>query len=313
MFQIKKIERTLGVARTKRAYDLPLNKDKGNNFLKILMGLMTFLAILALSGSFVLSEIKQRWSSGLENKATVEIAASDSNGIILGPESMEKLSDQTEKFLQSHPVIENVEKMPQSDIIALVAPWLGEDLAFDQIPLPIIFTVSFKDDVRFDIETITDRLASISPNVRLDTHESWLNDVLRFAGALKFAAIMITLIIGITTVVSVAGSVQARMAIYHEELELLHLMGAGDHYISNQLQRYMLILCFKGAAIGALAGGFVLLIISWISGHMDISLLPDFSLSGFQFLTLVILPCLVALLGMFTARQTVLRVLEQMP
>jgi cell division transport system permease protein len=226
---------------------------------------------------------------------------------------MDRLSEQTEAFLKTHPAVENVEKMEQSEIIALVAPWLGEDLAFDQIPLPIILTVSFKDDIQFDMETITDRLTSISPNIRLDTHESWLNDVLRFAGALKFAAIMITLIIGITTVVSVAGSVQARMAIYHEELELLHLMGAGDQYISNQLQRYILILCFQGAAIGALAGGLALLIIGWISGQMDISLLPDFSLSFLQLFILVILPCLVALLGMFTARQTVLRVLEQMP
>ena len=313
MLKIKKIERSLGVAREKRSYDLPLNKDKGNNFLKILMGLMTFLAILALSGSFVLSEIKSRWSSGLENKATVEIAASDSNGIILGQESMDRLSAQTEEFLKKHPAVENIEKMEQSEIVALVAPWLGEDLAFDQIPLPTILTISFNNDIQFDMETITEPLAAISPNIRLDTHESWLNDVLRFTGALKFAAIMITLIIGITTIVSVAGSVQARMAIYHEELELLHLMGAGDQYISRQLQRYILILCFQGAAIGALAGGFTLLIIGWISGKMDISLLPDFSLSLFQLLILVILPCLIALLGMFTARQTVLRVLEQMP
>ena len=124
MLKLKKIERSLGVSRQKRAYDLPLNKDKGNSFLKILMGLMTFLAILALSGSFVLSEIKQRWSSGLENKATVEIAAHDANGIILGPESMESLTGRTENFLKQHPAIENFEKMEQSEIIALVSPWL---------------------------------------------------------------------------------------------------------------------------------------------------------------------------------------------
>ena len=189
----------------------------------------------------------------------------------------------------------------------------GEDLAFDQIPLPQIFTITFKDDVLFDMDSIAQDLKNISPNVRLDTHESWLSDVLRFTGALKFAALMITLIIGVTTVVSVAGSVQSRMAIYKEELELLHLMGAGDDYISGQLQRYMLILCFKGAAIGAAAGGVAILIVSWIAGKMDISLLPDFTMGGFQLFILVILPCLVALIAMFTARHTVLRALQQMP
>lgn len=313
MLRFKKLERSLGVAHGKRRYDLPLDKDKGNTFLKILMGLMTFLGIMALSGSFVLSEIKTRWSSGLENKATVEIAASDENGIILGPKSMDQITERAEKFLQTHPAIENVERMPKEDIIALVSPWLGEDLAFDEIPIPAILTISFKDNIQFDMDSITDKLAAISPNVKLDTHENWLTDVLRFTGALKFAAIMITLIIGITTIVSVAGAVQSRMAIYHEELELLHLMGAADDYISGQLQRYILILCLQGAAIGAVAGGFVLLILSWIAGHMDISLLPDFSLSGFQTLILFILPAIIAVIGMFTARQTVLRTLEQMP
>jgi cell division transport system permease protein len=313
MLKIKKIERSLGVARGKREYDLPLNKDKGNNFLKILMGLMTFLAILALSSSFVLSEIKQRWSSGLENKATVEIVASDENGTILSKDRMAELTQRAENFLKEHPAVENVEVMQEQEIAELISPWLGEDLAFDQIPLPSILTVSFKDDVVFDMDTVTAKLQTISPNIKLDTHESWLNDVLRFAGALKFAAIMITLIIIITTIVGVAGAVQARMAIYHEELELLHLMGAGDRYIANQLQRYILFLCFQGAAIGAVIGGLTLLIIGWVSGRMDISLLPDFTLNSFQTFILVILPVLVALLGMLTARHTVLRVLEQMP
>lgn len=313
MFKLKKIERTLGISREGHNYDLPLNKDKGNNFLKILMGLMTFLGIIALSGSFALSEIKHRWSSGLENKATVEIAAQGSDGIILDKATVNQLGDKVFDYLSRHPAIENVERMEEAQIIDLVSPWLGADLSYDQIPLPAIMTISFKKDVLFEYETITRGLENIAPSARLDTHESWLNDVLRFAGALKFAAIMITLIIGITTIIGVAGSVQARMVIYHEELELLHLMGAGDRYISRQLQRYILILCLQGAAIGALAGGLTLLIVGWITGKMDISLLPDFSLNALQILTLLILPVIVALLGMLTARQTVLRVLEQMP
>jgi cell division transport system permease protein len=64
-------ERVLGKAQ-KRRYDLPLNKGSGTGFLVILIALMTFLGMLALASSFALSAMTARWSSGLENRLTIE-------------------------------------------------------------------------------------------------------------------------------------------------------------------------------------------------------------------------------------------------
>lgn len=313
MFKIKTINAILGVAKQKRRYDLPLDKDSGGNFLKLLVGLMTLLAMLALATSFALSAMTERWSSGLENKASIEIPAKDNHGSIIDKEKIQILTDKVEEFLRTHPAVETVEVMKKEQIGHLVAPWLGEDLTLDSVPLPGILSVNFKEDVIFDIPSLENSLKSIAPQIRLDTHESWLEDVLRFTSALNFAAILITIVIGMTTIVAVAGAVRSRMAVYHDELELLHLMGAGDSYISRQLQRYTLILAFQGALVGTLTGGIMLLIIGWMSGRMDISLLPEFSLSGPQILILAALPVFIAVLGMLTARQTVLRVLSQMP
>ena len=303
----------LGVAKETRRYDLPLNKGSGNTFLKTLIALMTFLAILGLASTFALSEMKDRWSSGLENKASIEIPAEDTNGIILPQDDLDKLTNEVYTFLQKHPAVETIKIMEKQDIIDLVEPWLGSDLALDNIPLPGILTVGFKDDIIFDVTSLEEKLKQIAPQARLDTHKSWLSDVLRFTGALNFAALLITAIIGITTIVAVAGAVQSRMAIYNEELELLHLMGASDHYISKQLQRYMMYLTLQGSAIGAFIGGIILLTIGFLAGEMDVSLLPDFSLSTAQIIILIVLPIIISMLGMLTARQTVLRVLTKMP
>ena len=165
----------------------------------------------------------------------------------------------------------------------------------------------------FDKEALARRLKDIAPQARLDTHENWLSDVLRFTGALNFAALLVTLVIGITTVVAVGGAVQSRMAIYREELELLHLMGASDNYISKQLQRYIFIVALQGAAIGTAVGAVILMIIGFLAGRMDISLIPDFSLSVAQIIMLLLLAPLIAFLGMHTARHTVLRALALMP
>lgn len=303
----------LGVAKQTRRYDLPLNKGSGNTFLKTLIALMTFLAMLGLASTFALSEMKKRWSSGLENKASIEIPAEDINGMILPQDQLDELTNQVYAFLQNHPAVETIKIMEKQEIIDLVEPWLGSDLAFDNIPLPGILTVGFKDDIIFDVRGLEAKLKQVAPQAKLDTHKSWLNDVLRFTGALNFAALLITGIIGVTTIVAVAGAVQSRMAIYNEELELLHLMGASDHYISKQLQRYMMFLTLQGSAIGAAIGGIILLTIGFLAGEMDVSLLPDFSLSPTQLSILIVLPIIISILGMLTARQTVLRVLAKMP
>ncbi|MEM8833539.1 MAG: FtsX-like permease family protein [Pseudomonadota bacterium] len=305
--------RFLGVSRGRQKYDLPLNKDKGNLFLIILMGLMTFLMVLTLVASFVLTAMNERWSTGIEGKASVEISALDQNGAASTQEDVDNFTAQSLEFLNNHPAISSAEQMEKNEIIKLVSPWLGNDITLDNVPLPGIISVEFRQDVIVDRDSINDELKKISPQIRLDTHETWLKDVLRFTGSIKFAALLMTAIITITTIVSVAGAIQSRMAVYNEELELLHLMGASDGYISRQLQKYAFITVFKGAAIGMVIGWLCLLLIRVFVGSMEISLVPEFSMSWEQVLFLVFLPVTIALIAMATARQTVLRFLRRMP
>lgn len=305
--------RSLGISTGRQKYDLPLNKDKGNRFLSILMGLMTFLMMLTLSASFVLSAMNDRWSKGLENKATIEISALDQNGAPLTQEDIDTQTTEAQAFLTAHPAIEESIVMDKSDIVQLVSPWLGDNVGLENVPLPGIISIKFKDDIVFDTEEIKESLNNVAPQARLDNHESWLNDVLSFTGAIRLAAILMTLIITITTIVAVGGAIQSRMAVYRDELELLHLMGASDGYISRQLQRYAFLTVLKGGVIGMVIGWIVIFIIGLMAGKMEVSLIPEFSISFLQIFALLFLPVIIALIGMGTARQTVLRFLRQMP
>lgn len=301
----------MGIATGTRQYDLPLNKDKGNNFLMLLMGLMSLMGVLALSGSFALSAMKERWTSGLENKATIEIPAQDENGVLLKPETIESLADKIVNRLQTRPDIISANRLSNNEISDLIAPWLGEsDGALSQFPLPALITVEFHKNSNPD--DIAQSIKNYAPTAKVDRHQSWLSDVLEFTGALKATAIGVTLIVLFTTIVSVAGAVQSRMAVYHEELELLHIMGAADKYITSQIQRYMFFICIKGAFIGTIAGILLVFIVSWFMGQTGETLIPDFSLSGQEWLLLCLLPVFVALIGMGTARQTTLRSLREM-
>ena len=313
MLSFNKKERSLGIAKEPRQYDLPLNKGNGQNFLIILMGLMTILALFALSASFALSEVTNRWSSGLENRATIEIPAEDINGQILRQDEITKTAEDIMLFLTNNNEVKTAEIMQEDTIKELVAPWLGDNITFEDVPLPGIISVHFHSNDKMNLQAFENRLKNFGEHVRLDTHSQWLANLLKVTGALNFSALFMSLLIGITTVTAVAGAVQSRMSVFHDELELLHLMGADDDYIAKQLQRHTFFTCLKGAVIGTVIGLIMLIIIGLILNQKDISLIPDFDFSLMQMMTLLVLPLFISILAMFTARQTVLRVLTKMP
>ena len=306
-------ERVLGVARGKRRYDLPLSGSSSNNFLRILITLMTVLGMLALSASFALSAMTDRWSGGLQDKVSVEIPAADSGGDIISPELVKSMTADAAEILRDQKDVESADVTEESEIRELLSPWLGTDMAMDSIPVPGLISVTFREGSEPDFKELELRLREVAPQARIDTHESWLADVARFTGALQFAAALLTFIIGLTTLVAVAGAVRSKLSENKEELELLHLMGASDSYIASQIQRHTLILSFQGGVMGVVAGAVVLFAISMVAGQMGVNLVPDFSLSIIQQGLLILMPLPIALLAMMTARYTVLRVLTKMP
>lgn len=305
-------ERMVGSARQKRQYDLPLDKGTGTGFLVLLVGLMTFLAVMALGASFALSALQSRWTSGLENRVTVEIPA-EHDGRLLSADEVTRAAEKIQALLENYPAVAHAEILPAADIRALVSPWLGDGALPDDMPLPALISVTLERDSEVNMAVMQDKITALVPQARLDTHESWLRDVLRFAGALKGAAFLLLLTIGITTITAIAGAVRARMEIYRAEVELLHLMGATDRYIARQFQRYAFLAALQGGTTGLVGGGLAIGVIGLMAGRMDMGLLPDFSLHAPHIVMLAALPLTAALIGMTTARRTVMRVLVSLP
>ncbi len=307
--------KSLGQAHGKRRYDLALQDSSGSGFLKLLIALMSTLTLLALATGFVLSDMSARWAAGIQNHLTIEIPPEDAGGKTLSQGRLDSLSEQARDIAREDPSIEQADIVPKEEVMALIAPWLGDDLASAEnaIPLPALINVTVKAEADFTPDALQTRLNTLSPAIRVDTHESWMESVVRFTGALKAASYLVVLVILGTTIIAVAGAVRSKMAVHQDELELLHLMGAQDSYIMKQFQRFILWIALQGALLGCVLGALLLLMIDWMSGKMDIALLPDLSLSGENLLFLCLLPFFISFLAMGTSRLAVLRVLKEMP
>ncbi len=305
-------ERVVGRAETRR-YDLPLNNGPGSGFLTLLIGLMAFLAALTLAAFFGLSGMTDRWSSGLENKATVEVPARTAEGTLLAPEAVDELTARVDVALKAQPGIKSTKRLSEDDIRALIQPWLGDSDLPGKVPLPGLISLDLSSSDPEIIGALEKVVTDNAPGARIDRHESWLHDLLRFTGGLRTAAFLLSLAIGCTAAAAVAGAVQARMAIHSADVELLHLIGASDSYIAGQFQRHFLILALKGAAAGTLAGGLALLGTAWImGGGSESGLLPGLALTPPQMAAILFLPLAAGLLATVAARQTALRTLSRM-
>lgn len=306
-------DKKLGVSNSKHRYDLPLAKSADSKFLVLLIALMTFLAMMAMSGTFVLSAMNHHWSSGLQNKITVEIPAEDDSGMLRNESDITELTKKISIQLQNNKELKNVSPLQQNDIEERLSPWLGDNSFLENIPMPGLITIEVIDAKTFNPKKLEQELQKQASNIRLDTHDKWLQGILRFTGALQTAAALIAIIIGITTITAIAGAIRSRISIYEKDVELLHLMGASDAYIAKQFQRHSLILSLQGALFGGAIGMFCILIVSLIAGDTSAALLPEFSMGIYHFLFILTLPFIICALSVFTTRLTVLQSLSLMP
>lgn len=287
--------------------DLPLARDPSSRFLTWITALMVFLAALALAGAMVVSDMARRWDSGLAGGLTVQIAPLP--GATVPP--LDERVEAALTVLRSAPGVKTAKALTASDTARLLEPWLGPEASDPLLPMPRLIDVSTDGPV--DVAGLTLRLKSAAPGATLDDHAVWLSDLRSFAGAVHLAALGVVALIGGAGVMSVVFAVRAGLAIHRHVVELLHLMGATDRYVSRQFEAHVVGLSLRGGLVGLGLAFGTLAGVGHASSGLRASLLPDLALAPWQWAALALVPLAAALLAMVTARWTVLRTLESLP
>lgn len=291
----------------RKRFDLPLANDPTARFLLLITAVMVYLAALALAGALVVSDMARRWDSGLAGGLTVQVVPLSGPGATPLAERLETAL----AILRGTPGIRSATALSPDQVAHLLEPWLGREGAKDpMLPVPTLVDVVTSGPV--DVAALAGRLAAV-PGVALDDHAAWLADLRAFTGSVELAAIGIVLLVGAAAVMSVVFAVRAGLAIHRNVVELLHLMGAPDRYVSRQFESHVLGLCLRGGAGGLGLAALTLFAVGRAAGSLRASLLPDTSLTVWQWAALGLVPLVACGLAVLTARWTVLRTLENMP
>lgn len=290
--------------------DLGLEGDDSRRYLPWLVGVMMYLAALALVGALSLGTAAQRWQAGVAGSLTVQLAApaSETEARLAASrlEAALAIIRQTEGVVRA-------EALTPTQIAALLEPLLGDPKLIAELPLPQLIDVTLANGARLDTAALTARLATAAPGAVVDDHGRWLASLARLARTGWLLAAAIVILTGLATAATVVFTTRTGLAIHHEAIELLHLMGASDGFIARQFEREATLQGLVGGIVGVLAAGATMAAIGAFAGAIDLPVVGRLVVSTDDVGLLLLLPLAAALVALVTARLVVLRALARMP
>jgi cell division transport system permease protein len=300
-----------------RRTDLQLDRDSLGRFLPWLIAFMVYLSILALAGMLALNDVARRWDKGMSGTLTVQIAPSQGSG---GTSSVAKKASEDDArrlqailaLLKPTPGVARAETLGEDKVMALLEPWLGKGARGADLPLPKLIDVELENSVALDMAALKLRLKAIAPGAVIDDHGVWLGHLVNLIQTVRALALAVLVFIAFATTGTVIFATRTGLAIHHEAVEVLHLIGAQDAYIARQFASRALILGLRGGVIGLLLAVPSLWGIGTFARSLQSGFLPDFSLGPVHWVILACLPIVVALIAMISARLTVMKTLARM-
>jgi cell division transport system permease protein len=295
---------------------LPLDADESSRFLPWTIAFMTYLAGLALAGALGLSTVAARFDPGQSSNVTVEIppvlaAPGQDPDATPGDPQKARLKAALD-LLRATPGIIAAEALERREIAGLLQPWLGK-VAYDvDLPLPDVIDVTVDRAAEIDTAGLSARLGAAVPGASLDDHGLWFGRLSTFVHSVQTVAGVVVALTCLLAVLTVVYVTRSGLAVHHDIIEMLHLIGAEDGYIARQFQGHALRLALAGAVPGILAVVATVELLGLAAGRVDSLLLPEIRLSPGQWVALALVPVAAGTIAMLTARATVMRRLSRM-
>ena len=187
-------------------------------FMTIIMGLLTFLSVLALGISLSIGTGVMRWNAQWANMATVQVT--DSNKI-----------DATKKIIdENNSKIKSVRQISNEEMNNLMRPWISNGGNALKNYLPTMWEIEFNSE-----SDLKDAQTEISKHARFLTHASALKSSTS-AGWKMIGISTIVLLLTLGAIgVSISYIAKNTALLHKRELEILNQIGASDGFIANLL------------------------------------------------------------------------------
>ena len=196
----------------------------------------------------------------------------------------------------------------------LLKPWLGAAGVPADLPLPHLIAAEAAPGARGAGDVLAQKFSAAGLDATVDDHIVWSEDVKRATDSAGLVALIAVALLGATGIAVIAFATHATLLARRDIVELLHLSGAKDGFISGLFEQRFLMLGVQAGAVGALlalgAAAFILFVVK--QSDQRVWLLPQLSLSLADGLILGVAPLVAGIAAMLAAKVTVMRSLSEM-
>ena len=270
------------------------------------IAIMLFLTLLVAAGGLTLTEAARQGGQDLARQVTVQIIESD-------PAQRAAQRAAVTRTLRKLDSIAEVKPVPDAKVRALLEPWLGTGVIDADVPVPALV------DVRFGsvptAETLTrlqSTLRSVAPNIRVDSHSSWMAPFFDLMHALLWLAALVFLLLLVATSAVVILAVRSTLNTHRETIEIMHMMGGTDIQAARLFQRRVALDALLGGIVGFIVAAVVIITVGGRFAAVEPGLLSGAHFPYYGWAILALIPLAVMALAMLMARMTVISALKRM-
>ncbi len=227
-----------------------------DRLLPILVGAMSFLAVLAIAGTLAAASLSSQWKGDTGAALTVQVPDPVSKAVSGNVSRTQAVLG----VLQAMPGVSNAKALSGPELDALLRPWLGEDAGKLAMPVPAVITATWTG--AGSIDALRAALDEAAPGTLAETGARWASRVAALTASLMASAVSILLIVALVASAVVAVATRAGLAQRRETITIIHGLGALDADIADRFAIRATILTVVGAAIGA---GLAMPVVFWLA------------------------------------------------
>jgi cell division transport system permease protein len=285
---------------------LPKGSIAGRS-LVVIIAIMTFLASLTAGTVELVATASSAWRGDVSREVTIQVRPRSGRDIEADVARAAALARAGGGFAE-------VRVYDRRESEQLLEPWLGSGLDLADMPVPRLILLKLGATVP-DLAGLRAALAREVPSATLDDHRLWLARLSAMAATMVGVGLLILVLVLVAMGLAVAFATRGAMAGNKAIIEVLHMVGATDMFISGQFQKHFLLLGLKGGAIGGAAamlcfaaGGLLSQgLASTPGGDQVEALFGTFSLGPRGYAAVVGIALLVAVVTAVVSRLTVYR------
>jgi cell division transport system permease protein len=269
------------------------------------IAIMLFLTLLVAAGGLTLAEAARQGGQDLARQVTVQIIEAD-------PAQRAAQRAAVTRALRKLDSIAEVKPVPDADVRALLEPWLGTGVIDADVPVPALVDVRLASVPT--AETITrlhSTLRSVAPNIRVDSHSSWMAPFFELMRALLWLAAAVFLLLLVATSAVVILAVRSTLNTHRETIEIMHMMGGTDIQAARLFQRRVALDALLGGIVGFIVAAVVIITVGGRFAAVEPGLLSGAHFPYYGWAILAFIPLAVMALAMLMARMTVISALKR--